>query len=142
MLSNNLAQRWMLSIWDIIEKRYASRSTKHAKNSVDLAGKNSTLGKLLPSQSGLIDFHRPRKFDVGQHLGLDKKAAGFPNELKVFDDLVPISNYILGKSGPHVIDPKIYRDIEQFYIQIAKWSIHGDTFTDSASSALPYQLRS
>ena len=77
MFSDDLAKSRMLSVWDVIEKGYTCRTTKHSKNSVNLSGKDCTFGEFLSTQSSFIYFNWPRKFNIRQHLSFHKKAACF-----------------------------------------------------------------
>lgn len=60
--------------------------------------------------------------------------------MKILDHLIPIADYVLGESGPHIVDPEIDRYVEELDVEIAKGSVHRDTLADAAPAALPNEL--
>ena len=142
MLPDYLDQGRVLPVGDVVKEGNACGSAKHAEDSIDLSGKHCALRQLLSAKSSFIDFHRPWQLDIRQHLCLHKKTASLPYELEVLNDLVPVSDYVLSQSGPHIVDPQVDRDVKQFDIQVAKRGIHGNAFANATSTALPDQLGS
>lgn len=47
MLSDDLAKRRVLPIWDVVEQGDAGTAAKHAEHSVDFPGEHGTLGEFL-----------------------------------------------------------------------------------------------
>ncbi len=60
--------------------------------------------------------------------------------MKTFDDRISVSNHILSKSRPHIVDPKINADVKLFDIHVAQRRIHRYSLANAASSTLPDQL--
>jgi hypothetical protein len=102
----------MLAIRDVVKKGDSGRPAEHAEDSIDLSGENRALGQFLASQPSFVNLNRPGQLDVGQHLCLHKETARLSDQLKILDDLIPISDYVLRESGPHVVDPQVYGNVE------------------------------
>jgi len=141
VLADDFGQGRMLAIWDVVKQGDSRLTAVHSEYAIDLSGKDCALGKLLSTKSCLIDFDWPWQLQIRQHLCLDEQGARLSDQLKVLDDLVPVTHNVLGQPRPHIVNPEIHGYVEKFNVEVAEGRVHRDTLADATAAALPNQLR-